>query len=359
MATTRRQSRKKSPATSSRRRAASPKRRAASPKRRAASPKRRAASPKRRAASPKRRAASPKRSTASPKKRRAPPRKSVKSPGGRVYVKTKSAKRYVTRSGSPTKTIHKAQGYTGATPTRIYSRAARTRRGYIVPEMKRMVDTRDRETGMAKTYKKVRHPDAGKHFEKKVGKKHEVFSGYAYQTEGGVKKSGLTQDARGRIVFKSRQAAGRRAKIHLVTKEGVPIFDARGQMTAAGRAHSEKALAKGQTPKGVPKPAKLKPFTRSGTKKGKPTGVPIRKPKTTSKKDRDVTSGTMYSAKKPRKSARKPRKSARKPRKSARKPRKSARKPRKSAKKPRKSARKPTRKNPSRAAKSKSKYAVV
>jgi hypothetical protein len=245
------------------------------------------------------------------------------------------------------------------------TKAAKERRGYVVPPMKRVVarqGAKVRSTGKSKkplkgdgkgrTYRMVANPDAGKRFEKKVGKKHEVMLGYAYQTEGGVKKSGLTTDSRGRVVFKSRQAHGRKQKVYLTTggsieDGGIPIFDARGAMTSAGRAHSQAALAKGQR-KGK-KEAAMRPYGKTV------------KPKTTSKKYRDVTSGTLYADKKPRvKKARKTKKS-KKPRKKSKKPRKKTRKTKKSTRKTKKSTRKPrktVRRNPSRAAKSKSAFAM-
>jgi hypothetical protein len=45
---------------------------------------------------------------------------------------------------------------------------------------------------------------------KTIGRKHEVFSGIALKTVGGLRKHHLTKSKSGKIVSKKKQAAGKR-----------------------------------------------------------------------------------------------------------------------------------------------------
>ena len=54
--------------------------------------------------------------------------------------------------------------------------------------------------------------------EKTVGDKREVWDGVAMKTSGGLKKSDLVQNKRGRIVSRRKQAAGRKALKYLTRK---------------------------------------------------------------------------------------------------------------------------------------------
>lgn len=60
---------------------------------------------------------------------------------------------------------------------------------------------------------------------KKIGKKHEVFSGVALKTVGGLKKQHLTKSKSGKIVSKKQKAAGHRlAKKFPPQKTQAPRF---------------------------------------------------------------------------------------------------------------------------------------